>query len=91
MSGIRQCGGAMVARVRADHLAKEKGPAARWGYSQGGRLACSLLVLGLPLRTHPALPEPAVQDQRRCHPDGDVKRHQADQANEVGNGGYRPE
>ncbi|HKW21323.1 MAG TPA: hypothetical protein VJO13_08110 [Ktedonobacterales bacterium] len=31
MSGIRQCGGAMVARVRADHLAKEKGPAARWG------------------------------------------------------------
>jgi hypothetical protein len=66
-------------------------PAARWGYSQGGRLAYGRLALGLPRRTHPALLEPAVQDQRRCHKDGDINRHQANQADECRKRGYRPE
>ena len=48
-------------------------------------------ALELPPQAHAALLEPAVQDQRRCHPDRDINRHQADQADECRKGGYRPE
>jgi len=61
------------------------------GFSPKDGWMCRVFALGLPPHAYAALLEPAVQDQRRCHPDRDINRHQADQADECRKGGYRPE